>query len=114
MLLSLIVGFVLGAGAIVFAIQNNSVVALSFLGWQFQSSLALVVIIMLGAGVLIGIMICVPGLIRRSLASRRLSKQVQGLHDEAETLRKENHDLVTRLQAETTPTPDTVDLRSTV
>ncbi len=111
MIISLILGFVLGAAAIVFAIENNTIVSLTFLGWQFQSSLALVVIIMLAAGVLVGTFICLPGLIRRSFVIRRLNKQAQGLHDEAQTLRKENHDLTVRLQAETAPAPDTVDLR---
>ena len=112
MLFSLIIGFVLGAGAIVFAIQNNTIVALTFLGWQFQSSLAVVVVIVLIAGLLVGIVICVPSIIRRSFVIRRLTKQAQGIHDEAETLRKDNHDLTVRLQAETTTPPDTIDLRS--
>jgi len=111
MLFSLIIGFVLGAAAIVFAIQNTAIVALTFLGWQFQSSLALIVVVMVIGGFLLGLALSVPSIIRRSFAIGRLTKQNKGLHDEAETLRKENHDLTVRLQAQANPTPETIDLR---
>ena len=45
MILSLILGFLLGAAALLFALQNTAIVALSFLGWQFESSLAVVIIL---------------------------------------------------------------------
>ncbi len=106
--LSLIIGFILGAGAIVFAFQNNEVVALTFLGWQFQSSLALVIILAVLTGLLLGIFLTVPSIIRRSFAIMGLERQNRGLHHEAETLRHMNE--VAAAEASAT-TDSTVDLR---
>ncbi|MEO6536802.1 MAG: LapA family protein [Candidatus Paceibacterota bacterium] len=111
--ISLILGFVLGAGAIVFALQNNAIVSLTFLQWHFDSSLALVIILATAVGVLLGVLASIPSIIRRSFTIMNLKKQNRGLYDETETIRKMNEDTKARLNAEIAAEPPaTIDLRS--
>ncbi len=86
MILSLFVGFVLGVAALLFALQNTEVVALSFMGWQFTSSLAVVVLASLGMGILISILAMLPSTLRDSFSIMGLKKQNKKLVQEAEAL----------------------------
>lgn len=79
-ILSLILGFALGAGALVFALQNNEIVSLALLGWQFESSLALVFLLAVTAGLVLGILISMPSIVRRSLVIMSLKREIQVLH----------------------------------
>lgn len=79
MILSLLVGFVLGAAALLFALQNTQIVALTFLGWQFESSLALLVLVSLGVGILISILAFIPSALERSF-------RIMGLKNENKKL----------------------------
>ncbi len=79
MILSLIIGFVLGAAALLFAIQNTEVVALRFLGWEFESSLALLVIIALGIGAAITLLVSIPAMIGNSFRISRLERDKRKL-----------------------------------
>lgn len=80
-LLSLAIGFMLGLIALIFAFQNNEVVSLTFLNWQFESSLAIVVIISLIAGVVIATLLTMPGAIARSVSMHVLKKENRSLKD---------------------------------
>lgn len=92
MIFSLILGFVLGAAAIVFAFENNTIVALSFLGWQFESSLAIIVILALLVGALLTMLLTFPSALRDRF-------RIHGLH-------KENKKLVSALdEIQRQPTP---------
>lgn len=88
MILSLIVGFVLGAAAIVFVLQNTTVVALTFLGWQFETSLAILVLIALAVGVLFSLLVSLPSAIIDSFRLSHLEKQNQKLAGEVEAHRQ--------------------------
>jgi|GEM_PF-4888734 len=77
-----ILGFVLGAGAIVFALQNNEIVALTFLSWQFESTVALLVIASVAVGILIGLLAVVPSVFSSSLRIMGLKKDNRKLVDE--------------------------------
>lgn len=110
MILPLLLGFVLGAGAIIFALQNTSVVALTFLGWQFQSSLAMLIILATIAGALLGILFSLPSIIGRSLRVRALRKENKALREEAEELRKWGEETTAHYdaQVEIVPGPQTL------
>lgn len=84
MILILILGFALGAVAVVFILQNTAVVALSFLQWQFESSLALVVIFSLLVGAVLTLLLTLPGAIGDSMRMRKLSKHNNQLAKEAQ------------------------------
>ena len=87
MILSLILGFLLGAAALLFALQNTSVVALTFLGWSFESSLALLTLMAFAAGVLVALLFALPAAIRDGLRIMNLRRENKKLAEEADTLR---------------------------
>lgn len=89
-ILSLLLGFLLGAAALLFALQNTEVVALRFLGWQFESSLALLVLAALTTGVLINILASIPSFIDSSLKIMNLKKENRRLVEEVERQREAN------------------------
>lgn len=89
-ILSLLLGFLLGAAALLFALQNTEVVALRFLGWQFESSLALLVLAALTTGVLISILASIPSFIGSSLRIMNLKKENRRLAEEVERQREAN------------------------
>lgn len=112
MFLSLIIGFVLGAAAIIFAFENTAFVSLTFLGWHFQSSIALVVILALAAGGILGILSALPGIIRRSWQIRTLRRDNAALQDEVATLDERIDAARKEADALRNPGgPNTVDLR---
>jgi uncharacterized integral membrane protein len=111
MILILILGFVLGAGVILFILQNTAVVALSFLGWQFESSIAVIVLLSLLIGVILTALMTLPGAIGSSFAMRRLRKHNEALTREAEVHKQAADDASSRLVAAQTPQPDVIDLQ---
>ena len=84
MILSLFIGFILGASALLFALQNNDLVALTFLGWQFTTSLALLVLVSITVGVLISILAYIPSALGNHFTIGKLRKQNKMLAQEAE------------------------------
>ena len=81
-ILLFILGFALGASALLFALQNNDIVALTFMGWQFESSLALLVIVAVAVGMLISMLAFLPSAISGSLRIMGLKKDNKNLMDE--------------------------------
>jgi uncharacterized integral membrane protein len=82
MILPLILGFLLGAAALLFALQNTAVVALSFLGWQFESSLALLILIAFATGVIVSLLVSIPSAVRDSFRIMGLKKENKKLADQ--------------------------------
>lgn len=110
--LSLLLGVVLGAGAIVFALQNNTIVALTFINWQFQSSLAVVILLTLIIGFILGVLLSVPSILSRSFVIMGLKRQRKDLAKEADALRQQNAAISARAEALKEPeSPAVVDLR---
>lgn len=111
--LSLLIGFVLGAAALLFALQNNEIVGLTFLGSEFQTSLALVILIAIATGLLLGILLSIPSIISRSLTIMTLKREKRGLADEAQTMREMHAREESNRVVETTVIqPEVVDLRN--
>lgn len=73
----IILALVIALGTVLFALQNTTRVVINFFGWQFQDSLALVLLITLAMGVLVGLLVAVPSIVRRSLKISGHKKQVQ-------------------------------------
>lgn len=82
MILSLILGFLLGAAALLFALQNTAVVALSFLGWQFESSLALLTLMAFATGVIVSLLVSIPSAVKDSFRIMGLKNENKKLADE--------------------------------
>lgn len=88
MQLMLILGIAFAGAAVLFALQNTAIVTVSLAAWQFDGSLAMVLLITLGLGVLIAGLISSPAMIRRQWAVVRLRRQVADLEKEAVEQRK--------------------------
>jgi len=55
MQLMLILGIIFAIGAVTFALQNDVPVTLAFASWHYDSSLAVVLLLALGLGALLGL-----------------------------------------------------------
>jgi len=82
MLISLIAGLILGAFAIIFALQNFAIISVSFLAWHMQGSLALILMICIAVGVALCILFTLPATIRESFELSALKKQNKKLQDD--------------------------------
>jgi uncharacterized integral membrane protein len=104
----LILGIVFAIGAVLFALQNNVAVAVTLAVWQFEGSLALVLIIALGLGALIMGLLSSPAVIRTQWTSARLRHQITGLEKTVAEKDLINHDLEVEL-ARLAPVGDQVE-----
>ena len=77
MLIFLLFALLVAIVAIVFAVQNNQPVTISFLFWETEGSLALVLLIAIIAGVLICYLASLPSNIKTRLTIRNIRKQIQ-------------------------------------
>ena len=111
MILVLVLGFVLGAAAILFILQNTAVVAVSFFDWQFETSVALVVILSLAVGCTLTLLATLPGAIGNSLHLHRLRKNNAGLAKEAELQKQKADEVSARLDAAQSTSVPPSDLR---
>jgi len=75
MLLSLIVGIILGAIAVVFAFQNVAVVTVSFFSWQLSASLAIIILGSVLCGIVLTLLVLLPSVIRDELYVAALKRQ---------------------------------------
>lgn len=89
MIISLVLGFLLGAAALLFAIQNTGPAALTFLGWQFESSLALLILIAFGAGALTALLVSLPSAIRDGFRIMKLKRANRALSEEMQRVRND-------------------------
>ncbi len=105
MQLMLIAGIVFAIGAVVFALQNNSSVIVTLALWNFEGSLAVVLLVAVGLGVLITGLVSTPSVIRGQWASRRLRHQVGELEREIAEQQTRNAALAAELERLTPPTP---------
>jgi len=109
MILSLILGFLLGAAALLFALQNTAVVSLSFLGWQFESSLALLILIALAAGIIVSLLVSIPSAVKDSFKLMGLKKDNKKLLDELAECRRTSQTVVNVVEE---PLPQVLDMRN--
>ncbi len=61
----------------IFAVQNYQVTPIQFLFWQVEGSLALVLMLTLILGILIGVLLMLPGSIRRRLEVAGLKRSLK-------------------------------------
>ena len=116
-LISLLAGILLGGIAVIFTLQNVAVVTVVFLGWEFTSSLAVILLLTLLAGIVTALLILVPSLIRDLLYTASLKHQKKALEDELEAYRKTVNAIPTAVASVSaaaannpTPTPASAEL----
>jgi uncharacterized integral membrane protein len=88
----IVVSLLIAIVAVVFALQNMAAVTVSFLFWNFDSSLALVLLGTLAVGVLISLLASMPGSIRSKLAVSSQKKKLTALETERDNYKKRTED----------------------
>ena len=79
-----IVGVVLAILLAIFVLQNNVAVAVSFLFWRFESTLALVLLLSLAVGVVTVVLVTIPANWRRRGTLSRHRKELTELQTKLE------------------------------
>ena len=85
LIFSLIIAFL----AVIFAVQNNTVVPVRFLIWETEGSLALILFIALFAGALISYLATTPTQIRQRMRISNQRKEITELDDQLKNSRQE-------------------------
>lgn len=78
----LILALILVIIAVVFAVQNVAIVTISFIAWKVDISLAVALLLALGAGVLISVLVSIPGWIKGGWNSASQKKKFNNLATE--------------------------------
>ncbi len=98
MQLMLILGIVFAIVAVVFALQNNVAIIVTFAVWQFEGSQALVLLLTLGVGALIAGLVSSPTVIRRQWEAGRMRRQIVELERKVAELQSSEASLVARVK----------------
>ncbi len=86
MIILFVLGLLVGGVAVIFALQNVAIVAVTFFRWQVQGSLAVILLLAVSAGIVTALLIVLPGAIDNYFSYRHLQKENAKL---AELLRKQ-------------------------
>ena len=76
MIIFLVLGLILGALSVVFALQNVVPITITFFVWQIQGSLALILLLALLTGVMICGLMSIPEVIRNHMRFKALKKEL--------------------------------------
>jgi uncharacterized integral membrane protein len=79
----LILAIALAAVVAIFALQNSAVIVVSFLAWHWEASLALILILVLGAGILVGYLAGLPSAWKSKSELRQQRREISDLEKEA-------------------------------
>lgn len=83
MIFSLILAIVFAVIAVIFALGNTDPVTVSFLTWHLEDQpLALVLLVAVAIGILIGILLMTPGTIKRNLTLSGQKKKLKTVEKE--------------------------------
>ncbi len=104
MLILFILGLLLGVVAVMFALQNVAVVTVTFFSWHLDGSLAAILLLSITAGILICLLILLPGSIKNSFKLRSLKKSIAKLEEE---LKKQKE--LTTFAKHDVPSPETIE-----
>ena len=103
----LFVALLIAALAILFAAQNNDPSIVSFLFWEFQSSLAFILVVTLAAGALISFFVSLPSNIRVRWLLRSQKKRISELETNLEEQKTKVKDLQQELEVQILTTEPT-------
>lgn len=78
----LFLALIITMALVIFAMQNLTDVTISFFFWRFSGPLAFVLAITFASGILTGILLSVPTLLRRSRERRLQKKRLHELEEE--------------------------------
>ena len=78
MIFSLVLALAIAIVAVIFALGNTDPVIVSFLAWQVEQPLALVLLASVALGILIGVLLMTPNVIKQKLALAGEKKKLKG------------------------------------
>ncbi len=87
MLFSLIVGIILGAIMVVFALQNVALVTVTFFTWQATAPLSVIILGTLLCGIALALLVLIPSVIRDEMYVRAIKKQKRETENELARVR---------------------------
>jgi uncharacterized integral membrane protein len=76
MIFALILALVIAIVMVFFALENPMMVSVSFFGYAVEGSLALIILAAVGIGVVIGLLLMIPGRIKSGLSNARHRKKI--------------------------------------
>ena len=79
MVFALILALVIAIVAVFFALENTTIVTVSFFGYAVEGSLALFILIAVGVGLLLGVLFMTPGRIKSGISNARSRKKIGSL-----------------------------------
>ena len=88
MIFFLLVGAILGALSVIFVLQNIVPITVTFLAWQIEGSLAVVLFAAMMSGVFVTLLFILPGLIRDEFRYSKLKQEKKDVENELTTTRK--------------------------
>lgn len=104
MIILFIFGLLLGAVAVIFALQNVAVITVTFFTWQLTGSLALILLVALASGVAVTMLLLLPEFIKNYFGWKGLQSENTKLREE---LQKQKELAV--FARETPPTAEDLD-----
>lgn len=105
LLLSLILGLIMGAISVIFALQNIFPVTVTFMIWELTTSLAVIIVLAIFIGLMISIILSVPEAIKTLFTISNLKKENKKLSDELESINKASKQV---LETTTTTTEQSI------
>lgn len=75
----LVLALIIAIFAVIFALQNTALVTVTFLLWTFEQSLALVLLLSLAAGVVVGLFTLLPTTFRQKFSLSGQRKKLDAL-----------------------------------
>ncbi|MEW6214023.1 MAG: LapA family protein [Nitrospirota bacterium] len=77
--LFLIVALVMAVLVVIFALQNAIPITVTLFVWKFEGSLALVLLLSLALGVIMGLLVSMPAIIKKSWKISNQNKKIEEL-----------------------------------
>ncbi|OGS23769.1 MAG: hypothetical protein A2297_07135 [Elusimicrobia bacterium RIFOXYB2_FULL_48_7] len=83
----LVLGIVIAAIIIVFAIQNPATVFITFIAWQLKCSLAIALLFMFILGAIFSLLLVLPVIIRKKLIASKLENKIREMENKIEKIK---------------------------
>ena len=81
MVILFIIGLLLGAVSVIFALQNIVIITVNFFSWQLTGSLALILLLAIASGVLITVLFLLPEFISNYFKYKNLLQENKKLQE---------------------------------
>ncbi|MDB5204178.1 MAG: hypothetical protein JWP09_206 [Candidatus Taylorbacteria bacterium] len=93
MIIFIIIGILLGAVAVIFALQNTVAITVTFLFWQIHSSLAIILMVAIISGMIVNLLLSLPEIVSDYFSFKSMIKERNRLEAEV----KSNHATIAEL-----------------